>query len=165
MSSTYYVYCGPFLCCEKTKQKVKEEKEGCVNKKCSNYHDETNGEKFCSECGTAVSRWHVEVTRSVTDWWEVWGEGEPILWRADVGGKFDNYDLMTVEGSRRKGQPRDFQTDEFSNDVCVNLTDPAKQANEIAWFKEKFAKAIQQCKDGYGEDKVNVCWGLLTWRN
>ena len=102
MSTSYDVYCGPYLRCSIENVDAAEALRGCVNKGCPRYHTEAYG-KHCMECGSAIQEYAHPVNRPKVDSWALdrGTVGEPFI--AEV--RESRLPGMTFEGVVCKGTP------------------------------------------------------------
>ena len=145
------IHLGPYLEINKhKKQDVFDNIWSCTNKKCVNHKKELY-DKFCGECG---SKNYIKV---VTRKEEIY----PIN-LLDRNGIADEL----VDTNNKKNHvlvsnhtaPFERNTD----NTPIDLTD-IKINDELYWFVNHHAEAIEILNECFGKDNVVLKWGLIVW--
>jgi len=164
MGMSYRTYVGPYLRCSvRTRPRTKEIKV-CPHFKCR-FHTEANsmpdGSIFCPQCGRKAEDKIIEVE----------GEVDEVL---------DDIDLL--EATNERLVPFNCSYPEMGTHLFIsNSTKPPgvslergdgvgeiREYNgiiidqELAAFRKRHAKDLEIAYEHYGEDRVEVCWGLMA---
>lgn len=151
---------GPYLVAEGKKiVSVNVSHRACDNDKCKKYRKKaSNDEKFCTKCGTEIKKISFTVdeeqdARDLLDENDFLDElvytdpmlGESNIFLANHRSPFDN------DGRS--------QLDE-SGDVDISKLNIAA---EIEWFKERYKKVLDVLIENFGEENVQIKWGVVVW--
>lgn len=122
-----------------------------------NSQNDNRNNKFCSHCGKEiVDQNYVEVE-----------ELSPFRVISNANSEFED-DLTSVEYLENVLIPNNYPPDRFDieeeSSGEINLIEKEKViANQIIWFKEKYAQHLMALKTAYGIENVKVCWGLVHY--
>jgi ribosomal protein L37E len=163
------IHIGPYMLVTGKKYSTEEYTiRGCSNKECLGYKGKVSfqeNKKFCSECGFELKSRICKEKVSITPYdlmCEVPYEEELCdeLVHVDTikGGKDVFMPNESTPFSKKRGSIKG-----YDNSV-VDLMDYDKEA-EIEWFKERYKRAIEIFKIEFGQDSVELRWGVIQWVN
>jgi len=156
MGVSYSVYLGPFIEAPNPKKVCPREFHSCPTKKCRHHKNEMS-EKFCPECGTAITLITVQSVKRVSDDFDVYEEFDDRL--CDVHSDNlppEKQDSAIFNPNQGKFGQRFEAYD--SNIIAYNET---MIADEISRFKTYFAKDIDRIKEVFGNAAVQ--WGAVAY--
>ena len=150
MGMSVSVYVGPYLkVVSDLTSTVTKTKKACVN------GHKVNSSKFCPDCGkeTVNIEFEVKEKRYIL-WTEL--ESEDDLWSPE------GFSKILLPTSNRKGSIRvRVENSEETNLTDVDIT--GKKVDEIKWFHKEYDKYIRVLKSFYGEDNIEICWGIISY--
>lgn len=160
MGISYTVHIGPFVQCKKTKT-VKSDRHRCGNSVCErhkqvfSYKDRSTN--FCSKCGCAIETFQIDQNMNPYDLIEKMNEDLYVK----NGNPADEYDVFLPNKQFRATKEEWRSFDPRFVDLCrpVSIDAPGIDLDE---FKSRFATAIKLLMDTYGEEHVEICWGVVT---
>lgn len=143
---------GPYLKVE-GKHKIEIPR---VKRVCPNHPKKETNDKFCAQCGTPIESVDYVETKTLT--------GQDFYYQSDV---YEDNTLWCPEYCDVI-LPNEYPAKRFKCDIdgqqSVDLTNAGPIIQEqLKWFKEKYAKEIAAFVKAFGEDKVKVCWGVVTF--
>ncbi len=159
MGISCYIYVGPYLECKRTATKSIKE-YGCSNGSClNNRRSDLKPSNFCAQCGSAIQEFKKE---KVLSGYEASYQlpGEKLFARTEERTEdyepsvfLPNREYRSVKGSWRKSGFGDFRTEDI----------PAgTREQEMAEFWNEHVEEIKKLKTIYGEENVEMRWGLVT---
>ncbi len=166
MGTDYTVHAGPYVVCKNEKAEAVLTRRSCTSKKCPEHKKEYHNPKakFCADCGSPIG--DVEYKQNVLkiDQYELYEELDEALispmgdyyhyWR-----KKNNIDIW-VSNLRNKGREWSFDphsTEFFAQEITLNL-----MQLEIIEFVEQFKEQLKILRKHYGENNVEVKWGIMN---
>lgn len=158
MSVDYTSYVGPYIQVHNPKKPSTEEFHTCPNKKCRN-HGVSIGNKFCEICGTEIKLVAFPCEKPVD--FDIYQEFDDRVCHAFSEWKPKEYqDYLFVIGNRKGSPGRSF--DPIQDSYIEDLT-KLNTAEELLAFMKMFSKEITRLKEVFGNDAVQVKWGVLGW--
>jgi hypothetical protein len=164
MGMSMSCFLGPYLVARTKQVEATEYRRSCRNKKCKQYDDEIyGGGNFCSLCGKAIVDVPQKVTEDAIDRHEL---QEQIDERLYVCPGDDMHDLMRQSDfhlwlpNLSIPKCRDFQLHENTMFFPISA---ANIEEEVAAFKKFYAKEIKVLRKAYGEDAIEVKWGVASY--
>ncbi len=160
MGIGYTVHVGPYVKCNYEMVEVEAPYMGCPDLNHKGFV-----EKFCSKCGkAAILLTKKDMKPSVRI-----SELEEMLY--DLKINYDNmhshsfYDENSVYYfSNTRKTPRPFSFDPRSDDFTLDFIDNKVDIQaEIDWLIQNYSKYIEILKKLYGEDKVEISWGVVSY--
>ncbi len=150
MSVSYNVFVGPYIKVRDIEIDRIEEYHTCLSTGCRNHKKEMSC-GFCPKCGGRIERISRVVKGKIDfDYYD------------ELGGNFN--EVFEYE-------KRDFKifTSDIGNDIGFdgdfkeipigNIT----PATEITNLYEKYNKEVARIKEVFGDENVQVLWGVVTW--
>ncbi len=156
MSIDYSVHVGPYIVVHNPPVETTEEYHSCPTKGCPN-HKRHMSEKFCPACGSGIRV--VQFPTKAPKDFDVYKEFDSRLCEAFCdGGPEDLKDAMV------------FLSDEKGHDVVFDPTNElvdidlraVNMPESLDRFQEAFAKEIQRLKEVFGEQAVELRWGVIS---
>lgn len=143
---------GPYLKVD-GKHKIEIPK---VKRVCPNHPKKETNNKFCAECGTPIESVDYVETKTLN--------AKQFYYESDV---YEDDKLWCPEYCDAI-LPDEYPPNRFECDIddnqSVDLTNAGPIIEQqLKWFKEKYAKEIATFVKAFGEDKVKVCWGVVTF--
>ena len=154
MSTRKYSTLTPYIKVTGTIEKTKI----MVKRSCPNHPNIKQPDaKFCSQCGSEIVSTDYPVTKQLTP--------KDFLWNhKDYEDDRLNFPAYSDVLLPNKTNPYRFgnrnQEDSFDVDLIGKQPMIDKQ---MEWFNAEYAKEIQILIEGFGEDKVKICWGLVSY--
>ncbi len=167
MSWDYTIYVGPFVQCSTRTSPSTKKVTVCANQACpdsARLKELPHGYAHCPKCGSRTATDTVKVEGQVRDDIDPWTVVEGTKERLTTGGTSNCRDDNpgTHLFIPNMGGPRNFAWCRDDPKTGLLLDDiPTKVVEETAWFMREYAKAIDFCKETYGEKNVRVRWGVL----
>jgi len=165
MSSSYYVYVGPYLRLKVKKVDDITKEYGCVkingpyllpSIECLAYKKPVSrSSKFCTVCGSALEEFDKTIQKKAVDIHDILGEEyEDSLFRCDMDDikEYEYWLPNHYYGVR----PLSFSKDHGEREV----TNIDKQA-EISWFYERYNEEIILIKNA--TDDYEILWGIISY--
>lgn len=167
MGSELSVYIGPFVKCTNEQVDTNVKSKSCPNSQCKAYYAiSAKSAQFCDCCGTKLEELESTIQASKVNLRIILGEIKERLfpihdrldnhywrlnyWRSNIkAGK----EHMVLIHDSVKPENR-FQT--------FKIPDESKA---LEWFKKTFKKEIEVFIKAYGENCVEVCFGVMSDRN
>lgn len=150
MGIDYNTYVGPYLKVKNLPKTSTETYHTCVNKKCDN-HKKDLYSQFCSSCGSKVE----EMIRSCEN--TVFVEPTDSFKLHEITFyDSENYDYF-IPNDGKLGLWADGRTE---LEIPIKNNTPE---NELEKFKSRFKKEISILHKEYGENLIEVKWGVLIW--
>ncbi len=165
MSTSYHVYCGPYVRTHNKKQGRTITHRSCLNEKCSQHKDviTKNDINFCSSCGDAigeVSYQSEQRTIPVYDLVQKLQERLRPVTDSNCSSIPEYVDLW-ISNMWGTGASREYNApshvDQFIP-VCVEL-----MVKDIEEFMRTYAEQINKLREAYGE--VEIEWGVIQYFN
>lgn len=169
MSIDYTTYLGPHIRCKTNNVPSTETIITCSNTACTMYSIKLYGKqkKFCEECGSLVKERPVENKIQNVN-------------ANDVQVNLLNETLFNVPGdsfhfwmrdnnvhiwlaNRRTSETRDFSFDYSEQDIQYVPMTAELIVKEIEQFSSFYEKEIVLLQQEYGEENVDVQWGLIHY--
>ena len=164
MGMNYSGFLGPYVRCGVLTEPLTKEvlvcpKKGCRFSRKGNPMDA--GNNFCPQCGAEAKTKTVkikgEVNEMVDSYIVVMATKERLT---EFNGEYGQTGIHIFVSNSTKSPGQRISRDEPCGEI--------KQYNgpeidkEMMAFRDRHAKDLETLHDYYGEDKVEVCWGLLT---
>lgn len=156
MSSHFSVYVGPYARCENTAKKVTRQVRTCPTVTCERHgmaHSHVIA--FCATCGGKLERMSIERDGwlvSVGDVYEAFHDRMREIGSSDVLN-------LWISNSSKDGHGETYDCE------AGELADGENIKTEVAAFKSAFASELGHLRALYGDDKVEVRWGVIgEWR-
>ncbi len=148
-----YVSVTPFLLVEGTIKRTRLE----VERRCSKHPKIDQGKsKFCSECGKEIVNKDTAVVYEV-DGMQVLHDKEEFedqLFQPEYcDAILPNHTVPNALDADSDGDAT--VVDLLGREILIN--------KQVEWFKTKYAKEIAYLKKEFGEKKVVVCWGVVSY--
>lgn len=156
MGIDYNVYMGPYIECVPTKGARTEEYYGCP--KCQGRTGDGN---FCHSCGTRMGMLTKQVVSNLVN------NGDRITAFESAGLDIDSLSEIYADqpnewftGNSRKAPGRGIDP---KHEFGLVLDEEIDAASEKQRLSEMYAQHIEVLKSLYGEDKVAVKWGVISY--
>lgn len=168
MSMSYSSYLGPYVRCKTHKVVSKQQKKRCSNKKCPEFKhfDSFSKAKFCGVCGSPIETFEIDVSvpniqsddvrlnllnealcEPAGDSFYFWMEKNDVhIWLA-------NRLVATAKGRQR------YIID--SEEISLTPVSPESLQGEIKDFQSFYEKELVILRQEYGEENVEIQWGLI----
>lgn len=168
MSISHYLCLGPYLVCTARLVPSQKTLRSCTNETCDNHKKEyanggssfrSAGMDFCPKCGAKVGDVVIPLQSQNVDYWKMYdviGESLHIVNReTDRSEKhvwvINNYkDLRGEEIVNRRER----------KEVWIQ---PEIVESDLVWFQDKFREEIEKMRQSYGDENVEVRWGLIQY--
>ena len=157
MSSRHRVYVGPYIICKNSEVPAMEKVNGCSKKGCGSYGRQSDC-TFCPDCGTKVQLFEVPSTAR-----KVGFETADRLLGVKlhiVGNAEDDGVDVWVSNYALDARVKRRNDEYFTGTSSIHDDDPAEEKGA---FATEFRREINQLKKLYGEEAVELCWGVIGW--
>ena len=158
MGVWHRIYLGPYVRCKNVPQEFSVFESGC-GKGCPGNTYKVIGE-FCQKCGSKIASVPVKVTRKPVDGSQPADEFQDFmsLFGRHTSDEFKDFDVF-VPNRSWDGQPkRRDVSDKFAGEARIKDSDPP---TERVRFEMAFQRELAHIRMTYGDQNVEVCWGLL----
>lgn len=160
MGVSYGYYLGPYARCNNPQVEKKVQRRTCSNDSCKNSQNHHDSKKFCSDCGSAYAKREVLETWPRVDLDCVEDLDEDLFEACgNYGGIEEDVDHW-LPNKTMKGITR--ETHFGRDDLDEIVVKPEMIESEIQSFMTTFIKALKIIREKYGEDNVEIRWGLVT---
>lgn len=153
---------GPYLIVNDKKKEFFDDKFFCINKSCDLY-DKKVKTKFCPECGQEPGK----VSTSRIENYQV---SSLIMDNEDWGDEFYFPDYVMPEKDKRTiCLPNTSEGREYINyieDSGVYQLPTSEQIEaDKQWFKDVYAEILEAIKKEFGEENMELGYGLIVYYN
>jgi hypothetical protein len=168
MGIDYTTYMGPHVRCKVTKVSSTEKHRTCSRDSCSQYEQRVydNKTKFCVQCGSPIEDRDFPIQVDSVDAHEV---REDLLDEALTTPSGDYFyrwmrdnNIHIWLANRHVPGARKFSFSPRENTQNVPVT-PEMIAVEITAFSDFYEKELVILRQEYGEENVEVLWGLIHY--
>lgn len=165
MGSHYRVHVGPYIRCNVQTSALTKKVNTCSNEECRLRRQAGSvGEdnKFCPKCGAPAEVITAEVEgqlRSDVDSYDVVEGTNERLYQWNGNYSEDGAHLFLPNNTKARGKTYGDDEDCSSGELVTDV--PAQIDDDVAWLANAYAEEIALCKGLYGDENVNVCWGVL----
>lgn len=152
---TFYV--GPYLACQDKEIEVVKKTKKCKSLDCPNFNQTLSEAIFCPKCGKPLQ----EEENKYKTWLsfvedEKWYELEESLDSGEINIlEYRDADKNRIVVATDIVRIDEYTTILLSDDKMPNFDQEKQQ------FAERYAKQIEILKSIFGEDKVQVKWGVI----
>ena len=157
MSIETNTYLGPYLFVAHKEVKKAVSHRECDTDKCKGKGKRAEG-MFCQHCGLVLKTIESFKTERVCTGWASYNDGlnvnEDEFFRPAYVDGSENWD--TYLPNRISGVNWGENTD---------IIIPERIENEMEEFHEKYEKELMALRSYFGDDNVNVRWGLVTYQH
>lgn len=169
MGIDYTTYLGPHVRCKVTKVPSTEKHRTCSRDSCSQYEQKVYDKKtkFCVQCGSPIEDRDFPIEVDSVNAYEVRMDllGEALY---DVPG--DSFHFWMKENNthiwlanRRVPGARKFSFTPNQDGIQLVPVTPELIATEITQFSDYYEKELVILRQEYGEENVEVQWGLIHY--
>jgi len=168
MGIDYTTYLGPHVRCKVTKVPSTKKIRSCSRETCSQYEQEIHSNKpgYCIQCGSPIAERDLPIEVDSVIAYEVRMDllGESLY---DVPG--DSFHHWQKENNthiwlanRHVPDARHWSFNPRENIQLIPVT-PELMATEITQFSDFYEKELTILRQEYGEENVEVHWGLIHY--
>jgi hypothetical protein len=155
------IYVGPYVECKVETVQVTKVRKACSNAKCDN-HARIMHAAFCNVCGCPVKPVEYTATEHSVDQYAMVEAIDEELY--SVSG--DAYSLWSEENNIHLWKPNTATGGrekhlESREDFAYQDITPELIALEIASFLAQFTSELDRFRQAYGDDAVQVKWGVI----
>jgi len=167
MGIDYTTYMGPYARCKTSKVPATEKISTCSNEQCKEHPTKIwdKKKKFCEGCGSPIQERDIPIQVDNVNAYELRMSIKESLY--DVPG--DSWRFWMRENNthvwlanQRVSGARGFSFDPEGNIQFIPVT-PELMAAEIKLFIEHYTKELDVLRQAYGEDNVEIQWGLIHY--
>lgn len=156
MGVSYYVKLGPYIEVKNPPKSSFTEYFGCPNKKCRHYNKAFTC-KFCTDCGTAIEL--VKVPDSKPTEFDTWKETNDRLSKAFSEYLPDGLKDILILMPNKKGLGHHFS----AYDSALVPLNETIVLSETKRFESEYAKDIARVREVFGENAVQIKWGVIAY--
>lgn len=163
MGIDYTVYVGPFLKCKNAKVDGERTIRTCTKPSCKQNKKESwdRDKKFCEECGSPIGDVVIKVKQDKVDCDPSIVNDKLMIYRLDAKDAH-GYDVWISNQYRQnRGKVREFSFDPKSDGEQYVEISIEMIRDEMQEFVQQFEKQIDKLTRLYGEDNVELKWGLI----
>ena len=143
---------GPYLQV-KGRYEIKKTK---VKRMCPNHPKKETNDKFCAQCGTPIESFDYVETKTLTP--------QQFFFQSDLCNDDGLWCPEYCDAILPNNYPPNNINVDINNQNSVDLTNVGSIIEEqLKWFNEKYVKEITAFKQAFGEDKIKICWGVVTF--
>ena len=151
----------PYIFIKNNLRDVDKVNLGCLNTACGAYKKLTNN-KFCAHCGHEVGTFNTaEKVRNAS--YNIFLENdlqEDIMYEIEVP-KLKNGEAIIIGNHK---SPFENWIDTYDSGVKeLDKENPLKVKEQLDWFNEYYAKPIEALKKAYGEENVEIKFGIISY--
>ena len=159
MGVSYSVHIGPFVRCKKTISRMADHYR-CANPECRNHESVTRykGMNFCETCGNEIEMFQKTVKVRGADLLK----GDDLYARSEDWNGEEAIFFPNIEYRSDRGKWRTINLREDT--VCSEVPTGACE-RELAEFNDRFADSLAILRQAYGDENVEVLWGVVTDAN
>jgi hypothetical protein len=153
-------FVGPFVACKNEAADVERTVRCCTNAECHKhkYNIFDKGTKFCVACGSAIDKVTITVEGQKVSCGDMVEEFHDDLWVASGEYGFDDKSIDTWISNKGAGKYYDAKRECYAKVIKPEDIEP-----QIEAFKEKHSAALAKLIEAYGEENVEIKWGVLGW--
>ena len=159
MGSHFQIYAGPYLYCSTRTSPLTKEIKLCPHFQCR-FHNEDNlmdsKNVFCPQCGRKAEAKTIEVPGLLRD------DIDCCQLNEDTNEDLCQYNAQYADSGVQLFIPN---VDHIRNFFCSETGEfPVGAAlieRETQWLEKRFDTGIARAREIYGNDKVEVRWGIL----
>lgn len=151
----------PYLFIKNNVYDVEKVNLACLNTACGGYKKITNN-KFCPHCGQEVGTFNT-TEKAHKRIYDVFLENElqeDVMYEVDITGLKKEESI--VIGNYRS--PFNNWIDTYESKAQeLDVENPLQIKEQLKWFKEYYAKPIEALKKAYGEENVEIKFGIISY--
>ena len=159
MSVDYKCYVGPYIKVFNPEKDSTEEYHSCPNKKCDK-HKKQLSDKFCPSCGTKITLVTFPCKSKID--FDIYKEfkKEPIseVMCESKPKELENYDFYISNSTKSPGININVVYEHFIKDFNETII-----VSEVQQFEIQLSKEINRLKEVFGNENVQIKWGVMTW--
>lgn len=159
MSTDYNTYVGPYIKVYNPKKPSTKEYHSCTNKKCKNYEVELSS-KFCDKCGDKIQLIKVPSSEAID--FDVYEKCNEVIAEVMCEYKPDELKEYNIYISNNRNKYNNSIYDPKYETYAINAT-VNSLTEDIYKFWMAFDKEIVKLKYVFGDDNVEIKWGVLGW--
>jgi hypothetical protein len=171
MSIDHTVYIGPYVECTDTIINHPEDFRTCINEKCPNYNEQAKPSPYCPECGHHIKSATQIRQAKKTDVHHICQKINEVL------APIENYDLNNCYWVCNKENPTFYNYDPRRSDGLALTYDEEygfkiekgsksgilSPNDGLELFKSMHKIELDVLIEAYGEENVQIMWGILNW--
>jgi hypothetical protein len=157
MGIDYHTYVGPYIQVHNPKRKTTEEYPTCSNEKCAKHKKHSYGDKFCPDCGSEIRSISFPCVAPLD--FDVYEEFNDRLTKYFFECCPDEVeDFLCFAGNVNGSPGKSFYP---KQEVYILEVSPSNIPKEIAALEEMYKEEINRLKAVFGNDAVQIKWGVL----
>lgn len=155
---------GPYIKVKGTKKETIERNIiTCLNKECERHKNNLSAEKnFCSDCGSKIGSLKYKEKISLDPYDLIYDEPYEDEFYDELCHAFDEKKTHYFIPNEETPFDKKRGTIDENDNGLVDLTD-YNSKEEIEWFKKRYKKIIDVFHKEFGENCLEVRWGIIQW--
>lgn len=155
MSARFQVFVGVYVKCTCEMKTVRRQFKSCPNEPCANNGLLNYSDSYCPNCGCKIKS--IRKTSQVPSV----DPGDLIIdelrWMMGVGDELTHYfsSNMTDDKSSR-------EYDRYSANAITKIN-PEDIEKEVICFRERYKEDLDILEEAYGEENVEISWGIIVY--
>lgn len=162
MSIDYEVYVGPYVECKTKTAKITVRNRGCTNPECVNFERPTVHD-FCPACGQQISMFEMEVEGETPDVDPLMEDDQFCAFLLPICN--EGADSISRDRSVQIFTPNQVEAPGYLFDPKTDM-DFREMEPETIQAEKTYVEGMEQMarlRDFYGDENVEVKWGILNW--
>lgn len=163
MGTYYSVHLGPYVVCKNHQITIKATVRSCTNVACSNYGIERYDAKvmFCDKCGSPIGIISVDRRRDRIDQYSLSMKFEEMLYNPINQENDDIWMPNRYRPGEKEGKVRQYKVEQGGDHIVPVST--GMIMDELQEFLGFYKDAIVELRKAYGDENVEVKWGMIYY--